>query len=44
MTVRYIAVLGRLFVGVSFGLPLYLYFREKQSLESQSIQVMYSGC
>ncbi|MFK3872641.1 DUF2834 domain-containing protein [Pseudoalteromonas rhizosphaerae] len=32
---RYFAVLGTLFVGVSFGLPLYLYLKEKQSLESQ---------
>lgn len=30
---RYFAVLGTLFVGVSFGLPLYLYFKEKQSLQ-----------
>ncbi|WP_404936217.1 DUF2834 domain-containing protein [Pseudoalteromonas sp. SG44-17] len=28
-------MLGTLFVGVSFGLPLYLYLKEKQSLESQ---------
>ena len=30
---RYFAVLGTLSVGVSFGLPLYLYFKEKQSLQ-----------
>ncbi|MBB1436529.1 DUF2834 domain-containing protein [Pseudoalteromonas sp. SG43-6] len=35
VTYRYFAVLGTLFVGVSFGLPLYLYLKEKQSLESQ---------
>lgn len=29
---RYLAVLGTLSVGVSFGLPMYLYFKEKQSL------------
>ncbi|MDP2560916.1 DUF2834 domain-containing protein [Psychrobium sp. 1_MG-2023] len=29
---RYFAVLGTLCVGVSFGLPLYLYLKEKQSL------------
>ncbi|WP_194437781.1 DUF2834 domain-containing protein [Vibrio fluminensis] len=28
---RYFAVLGTLTVGVSLGLPLYLYFKEKQS-------------
>jgi hypothetical protein len=32
---RYLAVLGTLFVGVSFGLPLYLYFKEKQSPQPQ---------
>jgi len=32
---RYFAVLGTLSVGVSFGLPLYLYFKEKQSLQPQ---------
>ncbi|MDA0148449.1 DUF2834 domain-containing protein [Vibrio sp. LaRot3] len=30
---RYFAVLGTLSVGVSFGLPMYLYFKEKQSLQ-----------
>ncbi len=30
---RYFAVLGTLSVGVSFGLPLYLYLKEKQSLK-----------
>lgn len=30
---RYFAVLGTLTVGVSFGLPMYLYFKEKQSLQ-----------
>lgn len=33
---RYFAVLGTLSVGVSFGLPLYLYFKEKQSLQPRS--------
>lgn len=32
---RYFAVLGTLLVGVSFGLPMYLYFKEKQSLKTQ---------
>ncbi|MEF1311688.1 DUF2834 domain-containing protein [Vibrio mytili] len=32
---RYFAVLGTLLVGVSFGLPLYLYFKEKQSFKTQ---------
>ncbi|WP_028021711.1 DUF2834 domain-containing protein [Enterovibrio calviensis] len=32
---RYFAVLGTLSVGVSFGLPLYLYLKEKQSLKQQ---------
>ncbi|EGQ9537204.1 DUF2834 domain-containing protein [Vibrio parahaemolyticus] len=32
---RYFAVLGTLSVGVSFGLPMYLYFKEKQSLQPQ---------
>ncbi|WP_260260209.1 DUF2834 domain-containing protein [Vibrio intestinalis] len=32
---RYFAVLGTLSVGVSFGLPMYLYFKEKQSLQVQ---------
>ncbi|ELI5426442.1 DUF2834 domain-containing protein [Vibrio parahaemolyticus] len=32
---RYFAVLGTLSVGVSFGLPLYLYLKEKQSLQPQ---------
>lgn len=32
---RYFAVLGTLLVGVSFGLPLYLYFKEKQSFKPQ---------
>jgi hypothetical protein len=32
---RYVAILGTLSVGVSFGLPLYLYFKEKQSLQPQ---------
>mgnify|MGYP000347879774 CR=1 FL=1 len=31
----YLAVLGTLSVGVSCGLPLYLYFKEKQTLELQ---------
>lgn len=30
---RYFAVFGTLAAGVSFGLPLYLYFKEKQSLK-----------
>lgn len=30
---RYFALLGTLLVGVSFGLPLYLYLKEKQSLQ-----------
>ena len=33
---RYFAVLGTLTVGVSFGLPMYLYFKEKQSLQSKA--------
>ena len=33
---RYFAVLGTLSVGVSFGLPLYLYFKERQYLSIQS--------
>ena len=33
---RYFAVVGTLMVGVSFGLPLYLYFKEKQSSHSRS--------
>ncbi len=32
---RYFAVLAILSVGVSFGLPMYLYFKEKQSLQPQ---------
>ncbi|MCF2907215.1 DUF2834 domain-containing protein [Pseudoalteromonas sp. DL2-H2.2] len=32
---RYFAVLGTLLVGVSFGLPLYLYLKERQSFQSQ---------
>jgi hypothetical protein len=32
---RYVAILGTLSVGVSFGLPLYLYLKEKQSLQPQ---------
>ncbi|MDT9658948.1 DUF2834 domain-containing protein, partial [Vibrio vulnificus] len=32
---RYFAVLGTLSVGVSFGLPLYFYLKEKQSLQPQ---------
>ncbi|WGV98047.1 DUF2834 domain-containing protein [Vibrio sp. YMD68] len=28
---RYVAVLGTLSIGVSFGLPLYFYLKEKQS-------------
>ncbi|HCE3705901.1 TPA: DUF2834 domain-containing protein [Vibrio parahaemolyticus] len=32
---RYFAVFGTLSVGVSFGLPLYLYFKEKQSHQPQ---------
>ena len=32
---RYFVVLGTLSVGVSFGLPLYLYFREKHFLQAQ---------
>ncbi|MGR5498177.1 DUF2834 domain-containing protein [Vibrio diabolicus] len=32
---RYVAILGTLSVGVSFGLPLYLYLKEKQSLQAQ---------
>jgi len=32
---RYFAVLGTLSVGVSFGLPMYLYLKEKQYLQSQ---------
>ncbi|ALG52023.1 MULTISPECIES: DUF2834 domain-containing protein [Vibrio harveyi group] len=31
----YLAVLGTVFVGVSCGLPMYLYFKEKQSLKPQ---------
>jgi hypothetical protein len=30
---RYIAVVGTLCVGVSFGLPFYLYLKEKQSIK-----------
>lgn len=30
---RYFAVLATLSVGVSFGLPMYLYFKEKQSAQ-----------
>jgi len=33
---RFFAVVGTLLVGVSFGLPLYLYFKEKQSSHSRS--------
>ena len=32
---RYFAVLGTLSVGVSFGLPMYLYFKEKQLFQPQ---------
>ncbi|WP_440055997.1 DUF2834 domain-containing protein [Pseudoalteromonas sp. T1lg65] len=32
---RYFALLGTLFVGVSFGLPLYLYLKEKQYQKMQ---------
>lgn len=32
---RYLAVLGTLSIGVSFGLPLYLYLKEKQCLQPQ---------
>lgn len=32
---RYFAVFGTLSVGVSFGLPLYLYFKEKQTHHPQ---------
>ncbi|MGJ8483290.1 DUF2834 domain-containing protein [Pseudoalteromonas sp. SYSU M81236] len=32
---RYFAVLGTLLIGVSFGLPMYLYLKEKQSLQPQ---------
>lgn len=32
---RFLAVLGTLSVGVSFGLPMYLYLKEKQSIESK---------
>ncbi|EJE4150253.1 DUF2834 domain-containing protein [Vibrio parahaemolyticus] len=31
----YFAVLGTVFVGVSCGLPMYLYFKEKQSFKPQ---------
>ena len=30
---RYFAVMATLSVGVSFGLPMYLYFKEKQSAQ-----------
>lgn len=33
---RYFALLGTLLVGVSFGLPLYLYLKEKQFLQLRS--------
>ncbi len=32
---RYFAVLGTLSIGVSFGLPLYLYLKEKQCIQPQ---------
>ncbi len=38
---RYIAVLGTLCVGVSCGLPLYLYLKEKQSLDPQPSKGVY---
>lgn len=36
---RYLAVLGTLSIGVSFGLPLYLYLKERQAAQANSQKV-----